>query len=99
MIYSNAEDILEASKMLDSGVFADNILMVIGIYFIFALIGTAIAFCVVIKISDIEGRKAFFVNIPKCKKQGYKLITVPLVVAMTIVVLYMTVTEILLSLV
>ena len=54
-----------------------------------AVIFTALAFCIVVKISDIERRKEFFVGIPKCPKQGYKLITVPLIVAIVIAVTYM----------
>ena len=77
----------------------ENLLLSIGIYFILALIGTVIALCVLYKISEIEGRKEFLVNIPKCPKKGYRLITFPLLLAFFIVVLYMVVTEFLASLV
>jgi len=72
-----------------------QILLTIGIYFVAAVIFTAIAFCVVVRISDIEKRKEFFAAIPRCRKQGYKLITVPLVLAIVIAVVYMIGLEIL----
>ena len=43
----------------------------------------------VIKISDIERRKEFFTTIPKGPKQGYKLITVPLIIAIVLAMTYM----------
>ena len=98
LLYAQSDVLDESKSILESGTFKDNILISTGILFIFALIGTAIALCVVYKISDIEGRKAFFAGIPKCKKQGYKLITVPLVIGVTIVVLFMVGTEFILSL-
>ena len=98
LLYAQSDVLDESKSLLESGAFKDNILMSTGILFIFAMIGTAIALCVVYKISDIEGRKAFFASIPKCKKQGYKLITVPLVIGVTIVVIFMVGTEVILSL-
>jgi len=98
-MFAQKDALMDASSMLESGELGDNLPFVIGIYFILALIGTVIALCVAVKISDVEGRKEFFVNIPKCPKQGYKLITAPLIIGVVIVVLYMLLTEFLTSLV
>ncbi len=65
------------------------ILQSIGIYFIIAVIATAIAVCIAYKISEIEGRNAFFAGIPRCRKQGYKLLSVSVVIAVIISFVYM----------
>jgi membrane protease YdiL (CAAX protease family) len=70
----------------------------LGMYFIIAVIATAIAICVLVKISENEGRLAFMRSIPSCKKQGYKLVTIPLVIAFVIALGYMIVTDFLLNL-
>ena len=98
-MYATADVLNNAESMLTELEQTGQILLSIGIYFIAAVIFTAIAFCVVIKISDIEKRKEFFVNIPKCRKQGYKLVTVPLIVAIVIASAYMIGMEILNSLI
>lgn len=97
-MFAQSDALKEAGAMLESGELKENLLLSIGIYFILALIGTVIALCVLYKISEIEGRKEFLVNIPKCPKKGYRLITFPLLLAFFIVVLYMVVTEFLTSL-
>ena len=87
-------DLMEESEALISGLEGSNqILLSIGIYFVAAVIFTSIAFCVVVKISDVEQRKAFFTAIPKCTKQGYKLITVPLIIAIVLAVAFMIAIE------
>lgn len=89
LMYATSDLIDSAENMLTELEETNQILLTIGIYFVAAVIFTALAFCIVVKISDIERRKEFFVGIPKCPKQGYKLITVPLIVAIVIAVTYM----------
>ncbi len=98
LLYISSDAISDAEEYLDNMGIGNEVLITIGIYFILALIATSLAMCVIYKISEIEGRKAFFVNIPKCKKQGYKLITAPLVVAVVVALIYMIAIEVLLAL-
>ena len=98
-MFVSRDAISEAEQYLDGFSLGDTTWIAIGIYFVMAVIVTPIAFCVLIKISEIEGRKAFFVGIPKCKKQGYKLITFALVLAVIIALVYMITIEFLLTLV
>ena len=88
-MYATSDVIDNAENMLTELEATGQILLTIGLYFVAAVIFTSLAFCVVVKISDMERRKEFFVGIPKCPKQGYKLITVPLIVAIVIAVAYM----------
>jgi hypothetical protein len=60
-----------------------------GVLFIAALIATTVAICLVYKISENEGRNVFFSRILKSEKQGYKLVTVPLLLALSITFGYM----------
>lgn len=99
LMYATSDLIDSAENMLTELEETNQILLTIGIYFVAAVIFTALAFCIVVKISDIERRKEFFAGIPKCPKQGYKLITVPLIVAIVIAVTYMIGIEYLNSLV
>ncbi len=89
LMYTSFDAITEATDLLEEYDLQNEILMSIGVYFILAIIGTAIAMCVVYKISEIEGRKEFFSRIPQCKKQGYRLVTAPLFVAMVLSLAYM----------
>ena len=57
--------------------------------FLAAVLFTTLAVLIVKKISEIEGRKEFLINIPRTKKQGYKLVTIPLIIAMVIAVAFM----------
>ena len=79
-----AESILKGKDLLSGA-----ILQSIGIYFIIAVIATAIAVCIAYKISEIEGRNEFFAGIPRCRKQGYKLLSVSVVIAVIISFAYM----------
>ena len=79
-----AESILKGKDLLSGA-----ILQSIGIYFIIAVIATAIAVCIAYKISEIEGRNEFFAGIPRCRKQGYKLLSVSVVIAVIIAFAYM----------
>lgn len=98
VMYITPEFIENAEQYLDVADDKGQLLIAIGIYSILAVIAVAIGICVLYKISEIEGRKEFFANIPKCKKQGYKLITAPLIVAVAVAVVYMIGMEFLLSL-
>lgn len=97
-MFADRDAISEASQYLDVFSSGDRKWISIGIYFIAAVIITPLALCVVYKISEVEGRKAFFAAIPKTKKQGYKLITFPLILAAFIALAYMITIEFLLSL-
>ena len=74
---------------MDSMELKNTILISVGVYFVLAVIGTALALCVLVKIANLEKRQEFFASIPKCKKQGYKLLSVPLIVAIVISLTYM----------
>ncbi len=87
-ILDDAKSTLEATELLKGSLAAS-----IGIYFIIAVIASSIALCVAYKISEIEGRSEFFVSIPRCRKQGWKLITVPLILALLISLGYMLYVE------
>ncbi len=92
------KDLMDQTEdALNSFDLKEGILLGLGVYFVLAVICTAIAVCVLVKISDMEGRLSFLRGIPSSKKQGYKLITVPLVVAAVLSVGYMLATELLLS--
>ncbi|MBQ3798095.1 MAG: CPBP family intramembrane metalloprotease [Butyrivibrio sp.] len=60
-----------------------------GYLLVAALIFAVIAYFIVRKIARNEGRISFFDEIKNSRKQGYKLITIPLVVSMMISVIYM----------
>ena len=83
-IIGEADDVIEQYALGDS-----STLLMIGIYFVFAVIFTVLALCIVYKISEMEGRKDFVDSIHMYPKQGYKLITVPLIIAMVISVAWM----------
>jgi membrane protease YdiL (CAAX protease family) len=97
LLYLSSDALDEAESYLDKLDLGNELLISIGIFFILAIIGTSLAVCVAYKISDIEGRKLFFSSIPKCKKQGYKLITVPAVVSVVLSAAYMIVMDFLLD--
>ncbi len=97
LMFASADAISEAQEYLDDFGVGNAQLISIGIYFVLAIIGTSLAMCVVYKMSEIEGRKAFMAGITKCKKQGYKLITLPLIVAVILAIAYMIMIEVLLS--
>lgn len=98
-LYLSSDIMEEAEQYLSDMDDTMQQLLSIGIYLVLAVIAIAIGMCILYKISEIEGRKAFFVNIPNCKKQGYKLITASLIIAVSIVLVYMIGIEFLTSLV
>ncbi len=92
MMYATDGLIGDASELADEymGEFSDMVSFIeVGYLAVAAVIFGVIAFFIVRKIAEIEGRKEFFVNIPRCRRQGYKLITVPVVIAMVLCVAYM----------
>lgn len=91
-LYSNANALSEAAMTLEGEEFsmALNIVML----FFAALICTAIALCVVVKISDEEQRKDFFINIPHSPKGGIHLVTVSLVISLVIAFAWMIFVEV-----
>lgn len=72
---------------------ANTLGTVSGVYYAFLLVMALVFTYAAIKIAgviaDLEGRKEFFDNILKTKKQGYKLISWHLVVATVIALAYM----------
>ncbi len=97
LLYISSDTLGEAESYIDQLDLRSELLISIGVFFILALIGTSLAVCVAYKISDIEGRKLFFSSIPKCRKQGYKLITFSAVLAVVLSAMYMFVMEFLLD--
>lgn len=89
LMYLEKDVLGQAQEYMDSMELKNIILISVAVYFVLAVIGTSLALCVLVKISSIEKRQEFFTNIPKCKKQGYKLISVPLIVAIVISLAYM----------
>ncbi len=92
MLYSSYDFLDSATNLADEymGEFSELITpFEVGYLFVAAIVFGVVAFFIVRKIAAIEGRAEFFANIPKCRKQGYKLITLPAVIAMTLCVAYM----------
>lgn len=92
MMFLTEDAVDEATEYLDEMGMDFGAAPEIGyaIYLLAAVvIFTTIAIFIVRKISENEGRKAFFLSITHSRKQGYKLVTLPLIFAMTICVLYM----------
>ena len=54
-----------------------------------AVLFTTVSILIVRKISEIEGRKEFLIGIPRNKRQGYKLVTIPLIIAIIVAVAFM----------
>ncbi len=97
MLYAQKDVLGQAQDYMDSMDINNILLVTTAIYFVLAIISTALALCVLVKIADMEKRQEFFLGIPKCLKQGYKLITVPLIVAVVISLVYMVGVEILMK--
>ncbi|MBO4458052.1 MAG: CPBP family intramembrane metalloprotease [Butyrivibrio sp.] len=106
---------VDSKEVVEEAVSAENyreqLLGAIGIYFLFSVVFTAIALCVVYKMAELEGNKHFFdklgfknnkknamdaetgffmEEVPKEKKP--RLVTVPLVIAMSFAFAYMLLT-------
>ncbi|SFC18696.1 CPBP family intramembrane glutamic endopeptidase [Butyrivibrio sp. YAB3001] len=93
MMFSSRDVMSSASEMASDYLdFFDGTISTIiyHVYlFIIAAIFTVIAVVIMRKIASIEGRLEFINSIPGCKKQGYKLLTLPLAIAIVICVSYM----------
>jgi membrane protease YdiL (CAAX protease family) len=89
LMYMEKDVLGQAQNYMEEMEFKNIILISVGVYFVLAVIGTALALCLLVKIANLEKRQEFFLGIPKCKKQGYKLVTVPLIVAIVISLTYM----------
>ncbi len=89
MMYMEKDVLAQAQEYMGSMELKNTILISVGVYFVLAVIGTALALCVLVKIANLEKRQEFFTSIPKFKKQGYKLLSVPLIVAIVISLAYM----------
>lgn len=93
MMFVNSDALDEASELANDyiGELGGTATAIIyhAYLFLAAVMFTTLAILIVRKISDIEGRKEFLVNIPHTRKQGYKLVTIPLIIAMIIAVAFM----------
>ncbi len=89
LMYMEKDVLSQAQEYMDSMELKNTILISVGVYFVLAVIETALALCVLVKIANLERRQEFFASIPKCKKQGYKLLSVPLILAIVISLTYM----------
>jgi membrane protease YdiL (CAAX protease family) len=93
MMYANKDVIEDASSIAESYFEGLSDTMVDAIYIgylvVMSIIFTAIAVFIVRKIAKNEQRLEFFEGIKTAREQGYKLITLPLILAMVIAVVYM----------
>ena len=93
MMFANSDAIDEATELANDyiGELGGTATAIIyhAYLFLAAVMFTTLAVLIVRKISDLEGRKEFLVNIPHTRKQGYKLVTIPLIIAMVIAVAFM----------
>ena len=88
MMYVSSDTLDEAAEMAEDYLGGMDVIYY-AYLLVLAVIFTFVAIAIVRLIASIEGRREFFDGIPKSKKGGYKLITLPLIVAMTIAVAYM----------
>ncbi len=85
IMYASTTTIDEAETAIEEYATSnEGMLMLLGLYFVFAVIFTIVALFLLSKIADIEGRKDYVRSIPMYPRQGYKLITFPLIVAAVI---------------
>ncbi|WP_029231840.1 CPBP family intramembrane glutamic endopeptidase [Butyrivibrio sp. VCB2006] len=93
MMYVNSDAIDEASELASDymGQLGGTVSTIIyhAYLLVAAVLFTTLALLIVRKISENEGRKEFLLSIPHCRKQGYKLVTIPLIIAMVIAVGFM----------
>ncbi len=92
MMYATADFLSDATDMAQE--YIDELGVVFTVVelaclFVMAAIFTTIAVFIARGIASIEGRGEFFANIPRMRRQGYKLVTIPVVIAMVISVSYM----------
>ncbi len=90
-MYTSTSAVDEAEAVVDEYTAGgEGALMILAIYFVAAVIFTFVAFLILGKIADSENRKDFMRSIPMYPRQGYKLITLPLIIAVVISLAYMT---------
>ena len=94
MMYSNKDVLEDATSIAESyldGRMSDMMVDVIyiGYLLLMAVIFTVIAMFIVRKIAKNEQRLEFFSSIKHSGRQGHKLVTIPLILAMVIAVIYM----------
>ena len=94
MMYSNKDVLEDATSIAESyldGRMSDMMVDVIyiGYLLLMAVIFTVIAMFIVRKIAKNEQRLEFFISIKHSGRQGHKLVTIPLILAMVIAVIYM----------
>ncbi|MCR4758641.1 MAG: CPBP family intramembrane metalloprotease [Butyrivibrio sp.] len=89
VMYTASGTVGEADVVVENVVGDHSIWVLLTFYFVVAVVFTAAALYIVRKIADIQGRTDYYNYIRKSEKQGYKLITVPLVIAVMISVAYM----------
>ena len=88
-MYTASGTVGEADVVVENVVGDHSTLEFMAFYLVMSVIFTTAAFYIVRKIADIQGRTEYYNYIRKSEKQGYKLITVPLVIAIVISVAYM----------
>ena len=94
MMYSNKDVLEDATSIAENyldGRMSDMMVDVIyiGYLLLMAVIFTVIAMFIVRKIAKNEQRLEFFSSIKHSGRQGHKLVTIPLILAMVIAVIYM----------
>lgn len=89
VMYTASGTVGEADVVVENVVGDHSTLEFMAFYLVMSVIFTTAAFYIVRKIADIQGRTEYYNYIRKSEKQGYKLITVPLVIAIVISVAYM----------
>ena len=94
IMFASADVLSESEEAMSQMTGGVQYLTMIFALALVALIFTAIAVCLVVKISKIEGRLEFFAGIPHKKSDGPRLVTVPLVLAFVVGVAWMVFTEI-----
>ena len=96
MMYANKDVLEDASSIAENYLEGMSDTFVTAIYvgylLVMAVIFTAIALFIVKKIAKNEQRLEFYGNIKAAGRQGYKLVTIPLIIAMVIAVAYMVYT-------
>jgi hypothetical protein len=83
--FANSDVIETAQQAMGAMNLQQSMMMTAAIMFIPAVICCVIDVGIAYKISEIEGRSAFFASIPTKKGKGYTLVTIPLIIAVAIV--------------
>ena len=93
MLFLNSDALDEASEIASDyiGELGGTVSTIIyhAYLLLAAVLFTTVSILIVRKISEIEGRKEFLISIPRNKRQGYKLVTIPLIIAIIVAVAFM----------